>query len=139
MNESGPAFHRHEKLASEIQQAVQKVFTKGLSDPRLERSMLTVTGVEVTQDNKIAFIAVSVLPEKHETRVKAGLKHCARFIRREAGELVRTNVLPAFEFHIDNSLKKQAKVMEALAKVNQEQAAAAEAKPPATDPAAGQP
>ncbi len=139
MNESGPAFHRHEKLVSEIQQAVQKVFTKGLSDPRLERSMLTVTGVEVTQDNKIAFIAVSVLPEKHETRVKAGLKHCARFIRREAGELVRTNVLPAFEFHIDNSLKKQAKVMEALAKVNQEQAAAAEGKPPATDPAAGQP
>lgn len=121
MENSESASHRPDKLTSEIRTAIQQVFVHGLSDPRLESSMLTVTSVELTQDGKTAFIGVSVLPEKHETRVKAGLSHCSKFIRRAAGELVRTNVLPQFNFHIDTSLKKQAKIMAALAKVQQEQ------------------
>lgn len=121
METTESASHRHDKLSSEIRTAIQQVFVHGLSDPRLESSMLTVTSVELTQDSKTAFIGVSVLPEKHETRVKAGLKHCSKFIRRTAGDLVRTNVLPQFNFHIDTSLKKQAKIMAALAKVQQEQ------------------
>jgi len=121
METSESASHRHDKLSSEIRSAIQQVFIHGLSDPRMEGSMLTVTSVELTQDSKTAFVGVSVLPEKHETRVKAGLNHCSKFIRRAAGDLVRTNVLPQFNFHIDTSLKKQAKIMAALAKVQQEQ------------------
>jgi len=130
--------HRGEKLAAEIQSALQQVFAKGLSDPRMDGSMLTITSVMVNSDNKMAYIAVSVLPEKHENRVRAALTHGARFLRRECGELVRSVALPNFEFRIDSSLKRQAGVMQALAKVAEERPLeAASATPADADPSSG--
>lgn len=112
--------HHHEKATAELQRAVQKVLVEGLQDPRTEGSLITVTSVSLSPDERNATINVSVLPEKFEARVRAALEHSKGFIRREAAERLALKIMPQLSFVIDRSLKKQAQVFEALSKVTAE-------------------
>ena len=105
---------RTEKLNAEFQRAIQQVITRGLQDPRA-RGLITVTKVEVAKDLRDASVHVSVLPHEHEDLTLHALKDAAKHIRRQAGELVAMNRLPAFHFKLDSSLKKQAGVIRAIA------------------------
>src|SRR5579862_101837 len=107
--------HRHEQLASEIRSAVQQLLDRGLSDPRIS-GMITITAVRVTPDNKTAFLSVSILPADRQTLTMHGLKSAAAHLRRQAGDLIRTRQIPELVFRLDESLKKQAAVMESIAK-----------------------
>jgi len=120
--------HRGEQLASVIHRAVQTIIARGLSDPRLE-SLITVTSVRVTEDRRTAVIMVSIMPERHESRAIHGLRDAARHIRRHAGDMVDIHKLPDFVFKIDHSAKKQAELLEAMARVRAEREAE-----PAGDP-----
>jgi ribosome-binding factor A len=111
---------RIEKVASTLQRAVQKVLSEKLSDPRTERSMLTVTEVNVSPDLKQATVKVSVLPEQHEKRCLAAMSAASAYIRREAGEMMALRQLPALRFEIDRSLKQQKAVFDALGQVVRE-------------------
>jgi ribosome-binding factor A len=116
--------HHHEKAAATLQRAVQKVLVEGLHDPRTHGTLITVTSISLSPDERNATINVSVLPEKAETRVQAALEHSKSFIRREAAELLALKIMPQLSFVIDKSLKKQASVLEALGRVKAEQDAA---------------
>lgn len=106
---------RAEQLASEIHRAVQQVLDRGLQDPRVS-GMITVTAVRVTPDFRTAQVSVSVLPAEKQDLTMHGLRSAARHIRHEVGELVRTRQMPELAFRLDESLKKQAAVMDAIAK-----------------------
>jgi ribosome-binding factor A len=117
-----PSDHRGEQLASVIHRAVQTIIARGLSDPRLE-SLITVTSVRVTDDRRTAVIMVSVMPERHESRVIHGLRDASRHIRRQAGDMVDIHRLPDLVFKLDHSAKKQAELLEAMARVRAEREA----------------
>lgn len=121
---------RTEQLSSVIHRAVQSVLSEGLADPRIQ-GVLTVTGVNVTQDLQEAIIGISVLPEKHESKAIHGLQDAANYIRRQAGELVAIQRMPKLVFKLDRASKRQAAVLAALAEARAETEAAA-----AQDPAA---
>ena len=110
---------RMQRISAELGRAVQEVITKGLSDPRV-RGLITVVGVTVSDDLRQATIRVSVYPAEHEELTLHGLSAASRFIRREAGELMAMARLPELRFKIDQSLKRQAGVLDALAKANAE-------------------
>ena len=109
-------------MASDIQRAVQDILSRGLADPRI-RGMLTVTRVTVDDDLTLAVIYVSVFPHERESMVLKGLSSAATFIRREAGEHVRVRMLPKFMFKLENAIKVEAGVLDALRKAGEDRPA----------------
>lgn len=108
--------HRTEKVASNIQRAVQQVLGRGLADPRI-RGLITVTEVRVPPDLKTATILISVLPEERQELSLRGIQEAARHIRHEVGDIIDMKQIPEFHFKLDLSLKRQAEAMSAIAKI----------------------
>jgi len=130
---------RAEQMSSVIHRSTQSVFNAGFGDPRLDGLMLTITSVKVTSDFRTAVINVSVLPANKERRALAGLKAAAKHIRRQVGDLVSVHQLPEFVFKVDKAAKRQAEVLDALAKVraeteSQDESPTEEIDQPANDP-----
>lgn len=96
------------------------MLTRGLADPRLDGTMCTVTRVDVAEDLRNATLLVSVLPEKAQKRALAALQHAEPHIRRHIADVLRLGSPPLLSFDLDKSGKKQAALLEALAKVARE-------------------
>ncbi|MFI4855876.1 MAG: ribosome-binding factor A [Phycisphaerales bacterium JB065] len=112
---------RIEQMSSVIHRAAQSVLNAGFGDPRLDGLMLTITSVKVTADMRTAVLNVSVLPANKERRALAGLKAASKHVRRQVGDLVSIHQLPEFVFKVDKAAKRQAEVLDALAKVRAEE------------------
>lgn len=123
---------RTHQVASTLQRAVQEVLARGLADPRI-RGMITITGVTMSDDLKVATMTVSVYPAEHQDLTLHGLKAAAPHIRREAAELVELKTLPTIQFRLDTSLKRQAAVLDAIGRAREEREAA-EGKAPEAEP-----
>ena len=105
--------HRIEKVESTLQRVISEVIQKRISDPRIE-GMVSITRVKVSPDLREAVIYVSVLPESRQKQVMSGLHHAAGRIRRIAGKSVQMKALPNMTFRLDESLKTQARVFDAI-------------------------
>lgn len=105
--------HRIEQVESTLQKALAQVLQRKISDPRI-RGLVSITGVDVSPDMKMAKIAVSVLPEQHAKRTLAGLRAADRHIQSEVKKLVALRIVPHLRFELDDSLKKAEKVYEAI-------------------------
>lgn len=123
---------RIERIESTLARAVQQVIARGLHDPRAG-GLISVTSVSCSPDLSNATVFISVYPEDRQELTLHALRHAARHIRREAGELMSIQKLPELSFKVDMSLKKQAELMDALAK------ARAAGQPGATPPDADAP
>ncbi|HZW08648.1 MAG TPA: 30S ribosome-binding factor RbfA [Phycisphaerales bacterium] len=110
---------RTDKVAAALQRALQDLLVRGLQDPRI-KGLVTVTKVRVTEDLTTAFVSVSVLPAEDEPLTLHGLRAAAAFIRRELGEVVPMRKLPALDFQLDRSIKREAEVLAALERVRRE-------------------
>lgn len=98
------------QLASTIERTLQQVLARGVNDPRV-RGLITVTGVELNDELKTAFVDVSVLPEEQESLTMHGLKAATPHIRKLAMERIRTREMPRIEFRLDRSVKAQAELL----------------------------
>lgn len=126
---------RTEQIAAEIQRSVQAVLDRGLQDPRVSGALLTVTGVRVGADLRNATVMISVMPEAREDLAMHGLQSAARHIRRQVGNLMEIRQMPELLFKLDKSVKKQAGVLEAIARATTEREAAERARAEASPPA----
>jgi ribosome-binding factor A len=97
--------------------------TDGLSDPRLDDVMVTVTRVRVAEDLSSATLHVSILPKKAESKAVHALQDAARYIRREAAERVSLHKMPDLLFRVDRSMQKQAELLSAFGEVEREREA----------------
>lgn len=113
--------HRIEQVESTLQRALAQVLQRSISDPRI-RGMVSITGVVVSKDMKLAKVAVSVLPEEYAKRSVAGLKAANRHIHSEVKKLVALRVVPHLSFVLDDSLKQAEKIYGAIdqAKIREE-------------------
>jgi ribosome-binding factor A len=130
---------RSEQVAAEIHRGVQAAIDRGLQDPRVS-GMVTVTAVEVTEDLKTAHLRVSVLPADRQELTLHGLRAAAPHLRHLMGDQIRIRQMPELVFRLDSSLKKQAAVMDAIARATAErqkkEAAAGPSQAGSVDPAA---
>lgn len=131
---------RHlEQLTASIRRGVQDVLARGVQDPRVS-GLITVTGVRIAQDLTRAVVSVSVYPEERQHLTLKGLQAAAAYVRKEVGEHLRTRQMPPIVFELDASLKKQAEVLKALSRVEQERAARGEGSgAPGDLPSQGEP
>jgi ribosome-binding factor A len=123
---------RTEQMASTIRRALQETIDRGFQDPRIS-GMITVTGLRITEDLKQALIDVSVMPAERQDLTMHGLRSAARHIRREVGDRVAIRQMPELVFRLDSSLKKQAAVLDAIAKAAAERQARENAGAPAPE------
>ncbi len=102
-------------------QELSDIIHNKVRDPRL--GFVTVTDVDISVDLAHAKVFVSVL-EGGEVPQKTleGLQSASRFIRGELMKRIKTlRTFPDLTFHLDDSLRRGAKVIEILNKIQQDE------------------
>lgn len=113
LGEPTPPSDRGARVASEIRRALQVALQRGVNDPRVQ-GMVSVTDVELSGDGSFARVRVSVLPEDRAPLSVSGLRAAAAFLRRMVMEETRIPRVPRLEFELDERMKRQARLDEAL-------------------------
>lgn len=110
---------RADQVAAAIHRAVQAVIDRGLQDPRVS-GMITVTGVKVAADLRAATVSVSIYPVDRQELTMHGLRSAAAHIRHDISDAIGMRRTPDLTFRLDESLKKQAAVLDAIARARGE-------------------
>jgi ribosome-binding factor A len=109
---------RQQRVSDRVREEIAMLLERRLEDPRLHG--LTITGVEVTQDLKQAFVYVSsLLGVEGSHEALAGLEHAKGFIRHELAQRLRLRVTPEVIFRWDASLEtgeRISRILDDLAK-----------------------
>jgi ribosome-binding factor A len=113
---------RTEMLGSTIQRELALIILRELDDPRLT-GMPSVTRVKVSPDLSIADVYVTVMgtPGQQNTALNA-LRHSAGLMRSRLNKVLSIRVTPFLKFHLDEQLRKELAVLEALRLANEESA-----------------
>lgn len=110
---------RIEKVAEKLRHELSKIIQQELKDPRI--GFVTITGVNVTRDLRLARVYFSVLGDKvQKERVQKGLESAAGFIRKLIGQRVRLRYTPDLEFRLDESIEYCQHIDEVLRKIEEE-------------------
>ena len=100
--------HRVEQLERTLQKEIGRHLSAGLADPRVT-GLVSVTGVELTEDRRTAVVHVSIMPEDHSKRTIQGLRHAARHIQAAVSKRIAVRQMPHLDFKLDRSLKNTAR------------------------------
>jgi len=97
-------YKRSDRVADLIRQVLAEMLLREMNDPRLEP--VTITGVELTADLKLATIFFSAMgsPEKEKASLK-GFQSAAGFIKKKLGKELRLRVIPDLLFRVDHSFE----------------------------------
>lgn len=105
---------RHkEQVDAVVHRGIQKILSRGLNDPRV-RGLVSIVNVSVSPDLSQARIGCSVLPEKYAESALYGLNAAAGWIGRRLASEVRMRRVPRLKFVLDQSIKKEARVLGAI-------------------------
>jgi len=100
---------RTARVESAIKREIATAILLEVKDPRI--GFVSVTGVSLTKDYKIAHVFVSIMgDEKAKKKSLAGLKAGAGFFRHYIGENVRLQFTPEIIFEIDTTLDERARI-----------------------------
>ena len=105
--------HRIAQIEATLKKAIAEVLQRDISDPRID-GFISITRVKVSPDLANATIHVSVMPEEKQSKNIHGLQHATRHIRSLVLKKMATRTVPRFRFVLDESLKKQAAVLDAI-------------------------
>ncbi len=107
---------RNKRLQEEIRREVAHIISTKLKDPSL-KTMIVVTGVELTNDLSYAKIFVSTggNPELLDS-----LKKAAGFIKKELSQKMTTRITPELLFEKDESLEYGANIEKILSDLKKE-------------------
>ncbi len=98
-------YHRSQRIADQIQRELSEIIRLEIKDPRV--GMITITGVEVTQDHEHAKIFFTMLgePVQQEAASRA-LNHAAGFMRSMLARSLKLRTIPQLHFDYDVSIER---------------------------------
>lgn len=98
-------FPRGRRIADQIQRELSEIIRLELKDPRID--LVTITDVEVTQDNAHAKVFFTSLgePVQQEAATRA-LEHAAGFLRSTLAKRIKLRTVPQLHFHYDVSVER---------------------------------
>ena len=112
-------------LGSTIQRELMDIIMRDLADPRLS-GMPSITHVKVSPDLSIADVYVTIMgTEGHQPAALNALRHSAGIMRTRLTKVLSLRQAPFLKFHIDEALKKELAVLDAIRKANEEDQARA--------------
>ncbi len=107
------AYKRADRVADQIRMEVADILMRKIKDPRVHS--VTVTGVEVTPDLRIAHVFVTTMEtEEAEREIFAGLSKASGFVRAELGRRLTLRYLPEVIFKKDVSGLRGNRVLQLL-------------------------
>ena len=116
------ASNRIGRINEEIQRELAQQL-RLLKDPRVQKTMVSITHVETTPDLRYAKVYVSLLDRSCAKEVLAGLKSSGGFLRRALGKSLQLRYTPELVFTLDDSLKYGAHMFDLLEKLERQEAA----------------
>ena len=107
-------------LGSTIQRELMEIIMRELNDPRLT-GMPSITRVKVSPDLSIADVYMTIMgtPGHQEAALNA-LRHSAGIMRTKLTKVLSIRQAPFLKFHIDEGLRKELAVLDAIRKANEE-------------------
>jgi ribosome-binding factor A len=115
-------------LGSTIQRELMDIIMRDLSDPRLT-GMPSITRVKVSTDLSIADVYVTIMGSPgHQDAALNALRHSVGMMRTKLTKVLSIRQAPFLKFHIDEGLKKELAVLDAIRKAREEDEARAAGK-----------
>ena len=110
---SKTTYKRADRVADQIRMEVADILMRKIKDPRVHS--VTVTGVELTADLRIAHVFVTTMEtEQAERDTFAGLAKASGFVRAELGRRLTLRYLPEVIFKKDVSGQRGDRIMRLL-------------------------
>ena len=106
--------HRLERVGEQIRHALAEVLARGdVVDPVLNRRVVTIPGVRMSPDLKLATVSIMPLGGKDIEKTLAALKLHTKELRTLVAHRVNLKYAPSLRFVVDESFEAQAR-MDAL-------------------------
>ncbi len=97
-------YKRANRLGDQLQIEIADILRRKVKDPRVD--LVTVMGVDVTNDLRHARVFVSVLGAGSADRALKGLERAGGFIRSELGRRLPLRYVPDLSFRIDTTAQR---------------------------------
>jgi ribosome-binding factor A len=108
-------YKRSQRVGDLIREEVADIIMYRLKDPRI--GFVTVTGVDMSPDMKMARVYVSVLKEEDRELTLEILNSSKSFMRSLLSKRLRMKVIPSVEFRIDTSIEYGYKIDKLLKEI----------------------
>ncbi|WP_320663446.1 30S ribosome-binding factor RbfA [Prochlorococcus sp. MIT 1223] len=103
---------RVEKFSSLIRKEVSQLIMQGLIDPKIATSIVTITGVQVSNDLQHCRIFVSLFgADSLKEDVFAGLENSSGFLKGELARRLKMRRAPEIVFKLDKGIEKGTSVL----------------------------
>ena len=96
-------YKRSQRVGDLLREEISDIVMHRLKDPRI--GFVTITGVDVTDDLKIAKIYVSIFKDEDKKTTLEILNSAKSFIRSELSKRLRMRSIPSIEFRLDASIE----------------------------------
>ena len=106
------SFTRKQRVADQIGREIASLLLTELNDPRTQG--LTVSGVDLSPDMRMATIHVSAPGECDIDEMLKALQHAVGFLRKRLARRVHLRYLPRLQFRYDPSLDRNDRIEQLL-------------------------
>ena len=101
------------RINEEIQRELSELL-RALKDPRVQKTMVSVTRVDTTSDLRYAKVYVSVYDKEQSKEVLKGLKAAGGWLRHELAERLSLRHTPELVWTEDHSITYGARILDIL-------------------------
>lgn len=108
-------YKRSDRVSDLIREEVADIIMYKLKDPRI--GFVTVTGVDLSDDLKLAKVYVSILNEKDRELTLEILNSSKYFIRSSLTKRLKMKFIPSIEFRQDTSIEYGFKIDKLLKEI----------------------
>lgn len=105
------------RINEEIQRELSDLI-RNLKDPRVQKTMVSVTRVETTADLRYAKVHVSVYEKEAAKEVLKGLKSSGGYLRHELANRLSLRHTPELVWAEDHSITYGARILDILSKLD---------------------
>lgn len=111
-------YKRSERVSDLIREEVADIIMYRLKDPRI--GFVTVTGVDLSVDLKLAKVYVSVLKEEERDLTLEILNSSKNFIRSALTKRLKMKFIPSITFRLDTSIDYGFKIDKLLKEIKED-------------------
>ena len=101
------------RINEEIQRELSALL-RTLKDPRVQKTMVSITRVDTTSDLRYAKVFVSIYDKEQSKEVLKGLKSSGGYLRRELASRLSLRYTPELVWTEDHSITYGARIMDIL-------------------------
>ena len=102
------------RINEEIQRELSELL-RNVKDPRVQKTMISITRVQTTPDLRYAKVFFSVLDKDLARETLKGLKSAGGWLRRELGAKLQLRSTPELVWEEDDSITHGARIFDILA------------------------